>query len=145
VVMLRGIAAETLVGVRPRERLRKRTILVDLELTVDLADAARSDRLVDTVDYSSLTRRVRELCAGSSFLLIEALAARVAELCLEEPRVAVVTVTLHKPDAVAGVADVAVRVTRGARELASQDERPARAAGRGATSPRAGSRRAPSR
>jgi dihydroneopterin aldolase len=120
-VLLRGIAAQTLVGVHAHERLAQRAVILDLELTVDLDAAARSDRLTDTVDYSALVARVRARCAASSYLLIEALARAVAESCLEDPRVLAVTVTLHKPDAVAGVHDIAVALSR-TRSGASRNE-----------------------
>lgn len=112
-IVLRDVAVEALVGVFEWERHAKRPLRIDLELRCDLAAAAASDRLEDTVDYFALTARVREACAASSYRLIEALAGEIARICLAEPRVTGVSVTVRKPGAVEGVGDVAVVLVRG--------------------------------
>ncbi len=112
VVLLRDVAVEALVGVFEWERLAKRPLRVDLELSCDLSAAAASDRLEDTIDYFALTSRVREACAASSYRLIEALAGEIARVCLAEPRVTAVSVKVSKPGAVEGVGEVAVVLER---------------------------------
>ena len=111
-ILLEGIEVEALIGVHEWERRAKRPLSVDLELVCDLADAVATDRLDATVDYFELTRRVKELCAASSFRLIEALAGEIARTCLASPRVRGVTVTVRKPGAVDGVGGVAVVLER---------------------------------
>jgi 7,8-dihydroneopterin aldolase/epimerase/oxygenase len=111
-IVLRDIEAEAMVGVFEWERVARRALRIDLELACDLAAAAASDRLEDTVDYAALTARVRERCAASSYRLIEALAGDIASACLEDPRVASVGVTVRKPGAVAGVGEISVELHR---------------------------------
>ena len=111
-IVLRGVAVEALIGVFEHERHARRPLSIDLELSCDLAPAAASDDLADTVDYFGLAARIRARCAETSYRLIEALAGDVARVCLAEPRVAAVTVTIHKPDSVPGVGDVAVVIER---------------------------------
>lgn len=111
-IELKGIAVEALVGVFEEERRAMRPLNIDVVLRCDLRDASKSDRLEDTVDYFGLTDRIRAVCAESSHYLIERLAGDIATLCLSEPLVASVEVTLHKPGAVRGVADIAVVLDR---------------------------------
>ena len=111
-IVLHGIVADTIVGVHEHERNTPRPVSVDLELACDLTSAARSDDLKDTVDYAGIAGRVRDRCAATSHKLIEALAGDIADLCLADPRVRAVTVTLRKPGAVPGVQDVAVVLER---------------------------------
>jgi dihydroneopterin aldolase len=87
---------------------------VDLTLGVDTRPAASSDRLHDTVDYGTLSMRVKEAVETDPVDLIETLAQRIADLCLEDERVAWAQVTLHKPDAPieATFSDVALTITR---------------------------------
>jgi len=89
--------------------------VVDVVLDVDHSGAAASDDLADTVDYGGLGERVVALIEGGPHRLIETLAARIAEACLEDVRVARAEVTVHKPQAPMPVpfADVAVTVVRG--------------------------------
>jgi len=111
-ILLEGIEVEALIGVHEWERHAKRPLRVDLELACDLADAAATDRLECTVDYFELTRRVKEASAASSYRLVEALAGEIARICLVEPHVRSVKVTVRKPGAVDGVAGVAVVLDR---------------------------------
>jgi 7,8-dihydroneopterin aldolase/epimerase/oxygenase len=103
-------------GALPHERELGQRFVVDVVLELDLEPAARSDALGDTVDYGELSARVAELVAGEASDLIEAVAGRVADHCLADGRVAVVEVTVHKPNAplpvVAREVSVSLRRTR---------------------------------
>jgi len=101
-------------GVFDFERREGQTFVIDLVLGLDTAPAAVSDDLADTVDYGSLVARVKEAVERDPVDLIETLARRIADLCLFDPRVEWVRVTVHKPDAPieATFADVALTITR---------------------------------
>ena len=112
-VEVRGLEVPVRVGVLPHEQAEPRTLVFDLVLWIpDLRAAGVSDRLNDTVDYAALCGAVRGACSVRHFQLIEAVAERVAEVCLTDPRVARVRVRVAKPGAVAAAAEVAVRITR---------------------------------
>lgn len=111
-IMLRGIAARVLVGVYAFEREATRPLTFDLELACDLSAAGASDDVADTLDYDAAAAVVHAVCAELAPQLIETLAETVAARLLAMPRVAAATVTVHKPGAVTGVEDVAVRITR---------------------------------
>ena len=101
-------------GVFEHERREGQVFRVDLTLGLDTRPAARSDELRDTVDYGTLSARVKEAIEHEPVDLIETLAQRIADLCLEDERVAWASVTLHKPDAPieATFSDVALTITR---------------------------------
>ena len=101
-------------GVLPHERTFGQRFVVDLALDVDLDAAGRSDDLDDTVDYGALTGDVVAIVGGEPVDLIETVAARVADRCLDDDRVVSCEVTVHKPSAPvpAVVAEVAVTVRR---------------------------------
>ena len=101
-------------GVFDFERREGQTFVIDLVLGLDTAPAAVSDDLADTVDYGSLVARVKEAVERDPVDLIEKLAQRIAGLCLFDPRVEWVRVTVHKPDAPieATFEDVALTITR---------------------------------
>lgn len=110
-IRLQGIEVNAHHGVYPEERRQGQRFLVDLELEADLRDAAASDQLADTIDYADLAQRVHQRVAGETWNLIERVAERVAELVLEDGRVAAVTVTVTKPEAPFPVPVGAVSVT----------------------------------
>lgn len=111
-IELRGIALKCLVGVHDWERTAPRDVVVDLLLELDLEPAADKDDLALTVDYDALVASLRRHAESASPRLLETLASQIAEICLAEERVDGATVTVRKPGAVAGVADVSVTVRR---------------------------------
>ena len=86
----------TVIGALPHERESRQPIQIDLVLDVDLHDAGRSDDLDDTVHYGLVAERVVDLAHEAKDVLLERLAARVADEVLTFPRVDAVEVTLTK-------------------------------------------------
>jgi 7,8-dihydroneopterin aldolase/epimerase/oxygenase len=115
-ILVRGLRVQATHGVLPAEQERSQPFSIDLELRVDLAASAQSDRLEDTVDYGRVAEcAVAVVSAGPPRQLIESLAGRVAAAVLDvDPRIEDVTVTLRKlqPPLPLDLDDVGVRVTR---------------------------------
>jgi len=109
-----GLECRGFHGVFDFERREGQTFVIDLVLGADTRPAAASDDLQDTVDYGSLTTKVKASVEREPVDLIETLAQRIADLCLLESRVEWVRVTVHKPDAPidATFSDVALTITR---------------------------------
>lgn len=98
-IVLTGLRARGRHGVHDFERAQGQDFVVDALLELDLAPAARSDEVPDTVHYGELAERLVAIVAGEPVNLIETLADRLALCCLADPRVAAATVTVHKPQA----------------------------------------------
>ena len=113
-VEISGLRVECVIGVDDSERLAPQPVEIDITLDVDLAAAGASDDIADAVDYRSLTEAVVSAVQVSSYQLIEALATRIAEVCLADDNVEAVDVTLKKPGALpmADYAAVAIRRER---------------------------------
>jgi dihydroneopterin aldolase len=100
-------------GDLPAERALGGRYTVDLDLGVDLGEAASSDRVESTVDYVHIYQLVREVLEEEQHHLLESIAERVAGKVLALPRVEQVTVTVGKVPPVRGVFGVfAVQITR---------------------------------
>ena len=95
-ILIKGIRELGVHGVLPEEQTRPQPFEVDLELAVDLAVPGESDDLDDTVDYSAVCEAVSRVVTSEQFKLLERLAARIAEVCCADPRVAGVTVEVRK-------------------------------------------------
>jgi dihydroneopterin aldolase len=117
-----GLEARGRHGVLEHERRDGQVFRVDLTLALDTSRAAESDDLQDTVDYGTLSTRVKEIVEGDPVDLIETLAHRIAAECLLQGAVQWVEVTVHKPDAPieATFADVVLTIRR-ARGRADDD------------------------
>ena len=111
-VRLTGIAGRGHHGVFDEERREGQLFVVDV--AVDVRRPPDSDALADTVDYGELAAAVLAAIERDPVDLIETLAGRIADTCLERPRVESATVTVHKPHAPmpVPVADASVTLTR---------------------------------
>ena len=109
---LNGIEVECIIGDLPEERENEQRLLVDVALDIELADAAESDRLEDTVDYALLVGNIREALEEAQCRLLERAAGVVADVCLSDPRVERVTVGVRKFGSVSGLGSAEVKVTR---------------------------------
>lgn len=113
-IEVRGIRARGHHGVLESERINGQTFIADIVLAVDTQQAAGSDALADTVDYSQVAQAVHAELMGDPVDLIEKLADRIAARCLAFPGVQAVEIALHKPQAPVGVPaeDVILRIYR---------------------------------
>ena len=111
-IYIRDLALRCIIGIYPEERRDKQDIIINVVLEADLAPAATSDQLADTVDYKALKKKILALVDGSAFNLIETLADRIARLSLEDRRVRRSTVTIDKPGALRFARSVAVEISR---------------------------------
>lgn len=117
-IFISGLALHAYHGVMAHEAKVGQTFTIDLELDIDLSEAARSDKVMDTVSYDKVVECASEVFRAQRFRLIEAAAGRVADAVLAAfDRVRSVKVTIHKPHApiAATFSDVGVTLVRSRR------------------------------
>jgi dihydroneopterin aldolase len=98
-IELRGLRVRGHHGVFEHERRDGQDFLVDVTVWLDLAAAAASDDLADTLDYGALAQTAADIVAGEPRDLIETVAAQIADAVMTDTRVHAAEVTLHKPSA----------------------------------------------
>jgi len=99
-IFVSGLLVHAHHGVMAHEAKVGQRFVIDLELAIDLAPAAASDKLVDTVSYASIVETATRAFTARSYRLVEAAAGAVADAVLGAfARVASVRVTVHKPHA----------------------------------------------
>ena len=113
-ISLRGLRALGKHGLAPGEKDSAQPFEVDLDLFLDLAEAARTDDIDHTIDYGPLSVRIVDLIEGESFDLIEILAEKIADIAKSDGRVDKVTVSLRKlrPPVPAHLDSAGVTITR---------------------------------
>ena len=119
-VFISDLVARGILGVNEEERVRPREIRINLILFGDLTKAGRSDDIRDTTDYSTLARKVLAHAETAQRFTVEALAADLARICLEEPGVRRVRVRVEKPGAVRFSHSVGVEIERGKGDFERQ-------------------------
>ncbi|HEY7046033.1 MAG TPA: dihydroneopterin aldolase [Jatrophihabitantaceae bacterium] len=113
-ITIAGLRVRGYHGVYDFERRDGQDFVVDVSLELDLAPAAASDDVADTVHYGELAEAMAKVIGGEPVNLLETLAQRLADVCLADARVIAVTITVHKPQAPVSVpvGDLAVTIRR---------------------------------
>ena len=111
-VFIHGLALDASVGVWPEERNRLQQIRVDVEMSV-VDERPLGDEHANAVCYEDIATRIESMVNAGHINLVETLADRIADLCLDNPRVSLVRVRVEKPGALAKAKSVGVEVQRG--------------------------------
>ncbi|MCJ7753777.1 MAG: dihydroneopterin aldolase [Thermoanaerobaculales bacterium] len=102
-------------GLLADEQASGQEFVIDVTVHANLAKAAKSDDIADTIDYGALAAAIHARATIERWNLIERVAERIADLVMEDPRATGVAVRVHKPAAPIRVPfeDVVVEVRRG--------------------------------
>ena len=113
IIYLKDLRIDTIIGIYDWERRARQTIILDIEMGADIAKAAKTDEIEDTLNYKAVAKRIISFVENSDYQLVETLAERIGEILLEEFNVPWLRLTLNKQGAVRGVRDVGVIIERG--------------------------------
>jgi 7,8-dihydroneopterin aldolase/epimerase/oxygenase len=117
-IFIHALKTEAIIGIFDWERQVKQTVVIDIEISADIAKAALSDSIDDTLNYKRIAKRVLAFVEESRFHLVETLAERIAMLLLEDFGIAWVSISLSKPGAIRSSRDVGVMLERDRNDLA---------------------------
>lgn len=117
-VVVRGLECVVAIGVSAEERAVPQRLSIDIEISTDTRQAARTDSLEDAIDYGPIVAMVVRLVSGREYRLIERLAEDVAAAVLAQHGGEGVRVVVRKvpPPLAAPLRYVAVEVERKASE-----------------------------
>lgn len=109
-ISIKGLKISTRIGIHEWEQRIDQTLLIDLNLGLDLTNV--HEEIQHTIDYALLSQIVTDYVGQKSFKLIETVANEVAQLLREQTKASQVTVTVSKPQAVRNASLVQVTVHR---------------------------------
>jgi len=111
-IYIRDLCARCIIGINDEERVNRQEVILNITLCADLSAACASDNIDDTTDYKTLKKELLSFVENSSYFLIEKLAEETARLCLVNPQIKRVTVSVDKPGALRFARSVAVEISR---------------------------------
>ena len=127
-IIIRGLRCRGRQGTTPAEQQQAHDYLVDVALSLDIADAVAADDLSAALDISEVAACVREEIARRPRALVERIAADVARALLARfDRVAEVQVKVEKlePEGLDAAAEaVELTFARGPRSSPAASRRP---------------------
>jgi dihydroneopterin aldolase len=115
IIFIKGLLIHARHGVMDHEAEVGQRFVIDLELSIDLTESSRTDRLADTVSYSDVVATASAAFKGRNYYLLERAAGAVAEAILAAfVQIKAIKVTVHKPHApIAAIFDdVGVTISR---------------------------------
>jgi 7,8-dihydroneopterin aldolase/epimerase/oxygenase len=115
IVFVKGLKLDALIGVNAWERRIRQAVVIDLEMAFDIARAAASDAIADTLDYKAVSKRIRSIVETAAYELVEALAEHIAKSLMAEFGIPWLKLTITKPGAVRGSVGVGLVIERGMR------------------------------
>jgi FolB domain-containing protein len=111
-VIIRDLIARGIIGLNDWEREKPQEILINLVLFADLRKAGETDNIEYSINYRTIAKKVQAHAETAGRLTVEALAADLAKICLEQPGVEKVRVRVEKPGAVRFSRAVGVEIER---------------------------------
>ena len=111
-IQITDLLLRTIIGINEEERRNRQDVLINITLYADTQAAGASDDIEDAVNYRTITKKVIKRVEESSFYLVERMAAEIAAICLQDPRVEAVDVSVEKPGALRFARSVGVEIHR---------------------------------
>jgi len=117
-IRIRDLLVHAIIGINPDERVTKQDVLVNATLFFDTRVAGASDEMVDSINYSTITKAMKAHIEISEPGLVERLVADLARICFEtDERIREVEITAEKPGAVTFTRSVGVTIHRTRAEV----------------------------
>jgi dihydroneopterin aldolase len=114
-VFVRDLVLACRIGVHDHEKGRTQRVRINLDLAVQDAGGPLADRLENVVCYEDVVTRIRAITADGHINLVETLAERIAQACLQHPDCHAVRVRVEKLDVFKDAESVGVEIEREAQ------------------------------
>ncbi|UCD97858.1 MAG: dihydroneopterin aldolase [Chloroflexota bacterium] len=111
-IFIKDLLVRGIIGINDWEREKPQDIIINITIFADLTQAGNTDDISYSVNYRTIAKKAQVQAENAERFTVEALAADIADLCLEEPGVIKVRVKVEKPNAVRFARSVGVEVER---------------------------------
>lgn len=112
IITINQLEFKAYIGVEAWEQKIEQKIILDIHIGTDISDAAQSDNIDDTINYSEVACVIEGFLSMNRFYLLESLAEKISELIFKQFKIAWLKLTVSKPYAIAQAKSVALTVER---------------------------------
>jgi dihydroneopterin aldolase len=112
-VFIKGLSIQTTIGFFQWEKEIKQTLVIDLAMGWNTANAALNDELAKTLDYADISVAIERFANDNPVDLIETLAERLASYLMNQYHIPWLKLSIGKPGAVHNAQTVGVEIERG--------------------------------
>ncbi|MCP4985172.1 MAG: dihydroneopterin aldolase [Colwellia sp.] len=111
-VYIKGLSIQTTIGFFQWEKEIKQTLVIDLAMGWNTANAAINDELAKTLDYAEISVAIEKFANANPVDLIETLAERLASYLMTQYQIPWLKLSIGKPGAVHNAQTVGVEIER---------------------------------
>jgi FolB domain-containing protein len=111
-IFIKNLRITGIIGIYEHERTTPQEMVINAIMLTDIRKAAKTDEIVDCVDYEKVANRLREHAQSVRRMTVEALAEDLAQICLDTPGVRGVTIRVEKTQAIQDTGSVGVEISR---------------------------------
>ncbi len=99
-------------GIHLQEQQIPQLIQISLSATIDIQNAAINDDIRQTINYSTLAKKINQFISVSHYRTIEGLIEALASDILKDSHISSLWIRIEKPNAVPNTESVGVEITR---------------------------------
>lgn len=110
-IFIRDFVVEMEIGVNESEKGKKQRVVINVSVVPKTWPSLSRDNIADTVSYDDIVKIIQEISSHGHTHLVETVAEKIAQSCLEALPVRRINVKVEKPD-IYGFAVPGVEITR---------------------------------
>jgi dihydroneopterin aldolase len=111
-VFVRDLDITCVIGVHAHEKRGPQRVRINVDVGVQEGTSPHDDRLENVLCYEEIVTRIRAIVADGTISLVETLAERIADICLQHPLAVSARVRVEKLDVFQDAQSVGVEIER---------------------------------
>jgi dihydroneopterin aldolase len=111
-VFVRDLVVDANIGIHAHEKSGRQKVIVSVDLSVAEPERPVKDKIDEVLCYEEVAAGIESIVAAGHINLVETLAERIAQLCLQDDRVLTARVRVEKPDALERAGSVGIEIER---------------------------------
>ena len=101
-IFVKDFVHETEIGVYQSEFGKKQRLKFNVFLTIDYKYQIRTDNIEDVISYEIIIQAIKKHTAETRLYLLESLAVKISDTCLQDSRVKKIDIQIEKLDRING-------------------------------------------
>ena len=111
-VFIRDLVIDCSIGIYTHEKEHEQRVRINLDLAVGEGDGAINDDIRNVISYEDMAKGIEKIIGQGHINLVETLAEKIADMCLQDTRVFSTRVRVEKLDIIANAESVGVEIER---------------------------------
>ena len=116
-IQVKDLRLRTIIGIFPWEKENKQDVILNIKITFNGEQAGLSDKIADTLDYKTITKKIIHFVENNQFELIESMVNQVLDIIMDPDRpnhelIEQAFVEIDKPGALRFADSVSINNTR---------------------------------